>query len=373
MSGARSAAPSGGAADRALLDALAVRIAAYQGDPRSHRYRLTRYSVGSDPAIGPLYHAARARVGSASVEWWRDCLVRAGMSPAEASLASVGKLFSRDAVLLELEGLYRLAIKAGTWPKIEVVLSGAQRKRARDAFGSLDEARHAVLSKLQLKKPRRDWAWNCRGTLEGDISAALAYRVKNFLPLERQSRELAGASFAEVAAELGIRRWRKQGYPDRSLQQLIFLAAQEGAEVLSRLVRTVVKRAARRRRDRRPKQGWDPSALVQAVWREEVEEVLSVLRAAGVRPHDLEESRFLKSLPQRSSWVENWCSGEPQRPRLEPPDYPIAGLPAAQKLSPSASDTTVGGAGPLIQETAILAKGRAPARPFAEGKGRRLP
>jgi hypothetical protein len=285
--------------EQGILEALARRIAEYRRNPTLHR--LTQHALDVDPVMGPVYRAAKKLDPRTERDWWKKWLVRAGMAPAEADQASRGRIHSRDTVLHEIMDLYHQAIRNRSWPGREIKLHGALRRRARRSFGSAKAAREAALRKLGLKRPRRARGLRDASAAEELLIRALSAKLARFLPLEKASGARPGVSFSSIASDLGLRGWRKPGHTALSIEQLIFASLEQDPEVLSRLVRLAVKRAVRHRRLRHGWcwSRWNPSSMKQPIWREEVEEILGVLEAAGVPPRDLADERFLKGLPRR--------------------------------------------------------------------------
>lgn len=290
--------------EQEFVEALARRIEEYRHDPVGLRYRLTRHAVEVDPGMQSMYRAARERDHDTTSKWWIQWLVRAGMTPREARHASRGCMYSREDVLREMVDLYRQAFRGRSWPSREIKLTEVQRMRAIRAYGSAAAAREAALRKLGLRKPKRE-SLESASEPERMLTKALGERLERFLPLDRSPVAQATASFGAIAAELGLRGWRKLRHTALSIEQLVFIALREGPEVFVRLIHMVVKRAVRHRRRREVWcwSRWDPSSMKQPIWREEVEEIIAVLFGAGIHARDLEDEGFLKGLPRRNGYL----------------------------------------------------------------------
>jgi hypothetical protein len=289
--------------EQGILEALARRIAEHRLNPTL--VRLTQHALDIDPVMRRVYRAARKLDGGVRKDWWTKLLIRAGMSPEEADLASRGKTYSRDSVVREISDLYRQAVRNRSWPGQEITLGEALRMRAKRAFGSARAAREAALRKLGLKKPKKPRELRDASPAEDLLVRTLNDKLAWFLPLDSGAGVRDGASFAAIAGHLGLRGWRKPGYTSLSIHRLIFLALDQDPEILSRLVRLVVKRAVRHRRLR---DGWSWSRVnlwstKQPIWREEVEEIVQILKAAGIPLRDLGDERFLRGLPRRHGWA----------------------------------------------------------------------
>lgn len=203
---------------------------------------------------------------------------------------------------MELEALYRQAVRDRTWPDREIVLEHALRARARRTFGSPQAAREAAILKFGLKRPIPARMLRDAEPGEEILVRSLSERLTKLLPLDRGKGSGERVSLSAIAAELGIRKWRKPGYLAQSVEQLVFRALDPDPELLSRLVRTAIKRSVRYRQNR---EGWawgrwDPGSLKQPIWREEVEEIIQHLRGAGIEVGDLGGERFLRTLPRRA-------------------------------------------------------------------------
>ncbi len=285
---------------QAVLAALRARIALYRVDPK--RYRMTQHAVGVDPAMQPIFQAAKRLDPGEGRDWWRRWLIRAGMSAKDSELAVRGRTYTRESVVMELEVLYRQAVRDRTWPDREIVLDHALRARARRTFGSPQAARAAAILKLGLRRPKPARVLRDAEPGEEILVRSLSERLTKILPLDRAKGAGERVSLSAVAAELGLRRWRKPGYLAQSVEQLLFRALDPDPDMLSRLVRTAIKRAVRYRQHREgcTWNRWDPGSLKQPIWREEVEEIMQLLRGAGIEVGDLGVERFLRTLPRRA-------------------------------------------------------------------------
>jgi hypothetical protein len=137
-----------------------------------------------------------------------------------------------------------------------------------------------------------------------ELIGTLAQNLKKFLPLDKAPGDRTRVSFAALATHLGLRGWRKSGFSHQSLERLLFLALDRGPEALGCLVRMAVKRGTRYRRNRQDwcRKRWDPSSTKQPVWRESVEEIISLLHAAKIPARDLDE-KFVRCLPSCRGWL----------------------------------------------------------------------
>jgi len=320
----------------AILTALKARIAQYRGDPK--RYRLTQHAVDVDPAMQPIFQAAKRLDPGEGRDWWRRWLIRAGMSVKDAELAVRGRTYTRESVVLELQVLYKQAVRERTWPEREIVMDHALRARARRTFGSPQAAREAAILKLGLRRPKPARVLRDAEPGEEILVRSLSERLTKILPLDRGKGAGERVSLSSVAAELGLRRWRKPGYLAQSVEQLLFRALDPDPDVLSRLVRTAIKRAVRyrHRREGWAWSRWDPGSLKQPIWREEVEEIVQILRGAGAFAGDLGEESFLRSLPRRTAaWSGDFYST--LKPGAESPRVKGAGGSGRRAPTPCAT------------------------------------
>ncbi len=297
----KDTAPESDLSFEAILGALKARIEKYRVDPKTTR--LTIHAVEVDPSTQSLVRSARRLNPDGGKDWWKRWLIRAGMTAREAELAARGRTYTRATVLAELEALYRDALRGRTWPDREIVLTHALRARARRTFGSPKAAREAALNRLGLKKPKPHRELCEASAAETILVRSLSERLMRLLPLDRGAGTGQHVSLAAVAGELGLRKWRKPGYLAHSVEKLLFRALDPDPEVLSRFIRTAIKRVVRYRQLREgwSRNRWDPTSIKQPIWREEVEEIIQILRGVRIQVGDLAAETFLRTLPRRAS------------------------------------------------------------------------
>src|SRR6185295_15952257 len=108
----RKAVATANISAQAVLAALRARIALYRVDPK--RYRMTQHAVDVDPAMQPIFQAAKRLDPGEGRDWWRRWLIRAGMSAKDTELAVRGRTYTRESVVLELQVLYKQAVRDRT-------------------------------------------------------------------------------------------------------------------------------------------------------------------------------------------------------------------------------------------------------------------
>ena len=322
----------------AILLALKARVEQYRADPKL--FRLTQHASDVDPAMQPVIRSARKLDPDGGKDWWKGWLIRAGMTTKEAEQAVRGRTYNRASVVLEIEALYRQAVRDRTWPDREISLNPALRARARRVFGSPKAAREAALLKLGLKRPKPMRELRDAEPSEVILVRSLSERLTRLLPLDRRKGAGERVSIAAIAADLGLRGWRKPGYLAQSVERLVFRALDPDPEILSRLVRTSIKRAVRHRRVR---EGWswgrwDPASIKQPIWREEVEEILQILQGARIETVDLGEESFLRLLPRRAA---AWSGDFYNNPKLKAEGPRVKGAGGSGRRAPTPCATPV--------------------------------
>lgn len=293
-----------------FLDALVKRVEEYRRNPSRP---LSAHSFFIDPVLRPHYLAVYKRYWRKGTEWWIEWLMRGGMNREEACRATHGCRYTRAGVLQEIVHLYQESIGKGTWPRREVKLPDFLRARARRTYGSAKAAREAALEKLGLKRtPPKSWAVHRSKRQDVMVAIApehgpvaeLAKPLSYFLSRTQSSAEASRVSFEGIAWELGLsqKTWTARNKVEY-VSQLLLVSVRMGPEVLSRLVRMIVKRAVRYRRLR---DGWCWNRagylMREPVWREEVDKIIGVLSGADIPLLDLNDEEFLRGLPRRGGF-----------------------------------------------------------------------